>query len=898
MNIRLKQKKYFMQKFFIFFIILLSCFVLFSGNKDYKGIFKDFTFRNLGPFRAGAWIEDIAVPENPCEEHKYTFYIASRNGGVWKTVNNGTTFTPIFDNYGVNSIGAIEVAQSDPEILWIGTGDNSNARSSYYGNGVYKSTDGGKTFKNMGLVDSHHIAKIVIHPTNPNIVYIAAMGHLFSSNKQRGVFKTTDGGTTWNKSLYINEQVGVVDICMNFKNPEILYAATYDKKRTPWHYEAGGEHSRIYRTKNGGSDWEKLTSGLPEGKLGRIGIDIHRANPNILYAVIQNLNPKPDVEKKEIKFDEFTDHSYDNLIGGEVYRSEDKGDNWEKVSSADIDVSGKAAYSFNEITVDPLDPNKVYIIGVFMQYSMDGGKTWPKNWRDRELFLKNFGDVRTFWIDPQDPKHMMLGSDGGLYASWDRGKTTFHYYNIPMGEIYDVEVDNAQPYNIYAGLQDHETWKGPVNSWSGSVSLEDWVIVGMWDGMYTKVNPENNRWLYFTTQFGKHHRIDQLNGVRKSIRPKAPEDNPPYRFTWTTPLEISPHNGNIIYTGGQMLLRSLGKGETWEEISPDLTTNDPVKIAGKGHMMYCTITTISESPIKPGIIWVGTDDGKVHFTKNHGVHWTEVTENIKKAGGPSQVWVSRVFASHHDINTAYVTKSGYRKDDFTSYIFKTNDSGKTWVDISSNLPVAPVSVIYEDKTNPDLLFCGTDKGVYFTLNNGESWQCLSNNIPPAPVRDLLVHPRKKDLVVGTYGRGVWVTNISPLQELDNEILEKDFYLFEIVDRPVNNRSQRAYWGNYNMTGDAHIRTQNEKPGLKIFYYINKDYNKSLKLIISNLEGKKIKTLDIKNEKGIHKLVWNSTDRKPGKYKFNLTDGDKSIIRKGTLQPKLTWPIGNPQHYKN
>lgn len=886
--------------------VLVSSILLFfslysgiqAGQQPDKEFFKDLEYRNLGPFRAGAWTGDIAVPENPGPEHKYTIYVAARNGGVWKTVNNGTTFTPIFDDYGVNAIGSIEVAPSDPNILWVGTGEDSYARSSYAGNGIWKSTDAGGSFQRMGLSDSHHIGRIVIHPQNPDIVYAAVMGHLFSENTERGVFKTTDGGLNWKKILYFDPKIGVVDLAMNFSDPDTLYAATYDKVRLPWHYEAGGPGSRIHRTTDGGATWEALTKGLPSGNLGRIGVDIHRADPRILYAVIQNLNSKPGLKKEsETEFDAFTDRSYEDLIGGEVYRSDDRGDTWHKVSDPEIDVSGKAAYSFNEINVDPKDPEKIFVIGVSHQYSLDGGKTWPQR-RQKERFRSNFGDTRTFWIDPKDPEHMMLGSDGGFYISYDGGRSMFHFYHIPLGEIYDVEVDNAEPYNIYAGLQDHETWKGPSNGWSGSVGPEDWVITGMWDGMYTSINPDNNRWLYFTTQFGAHHRVDQLQGERFEIAPQAPEGQSPYRYTWQTPIVLSPHNGDIVYTGGQMLLRSWDKGQTWEEISPDLTNNDPVKIAGKGHIMFCTITTISESPLKPGVIWVGTDDGRVHLTQNHGRDWQEMTGKLVQLGAPKDTWVSKVVTSSHQTGTAYVVKSGYREDVFKPFIYRTRDFGASWEEIGSGLPDSPTSVLYEDSVNPDLLFVGTDQGVYFTLDGGQGWIPLKNNMPPVPVRDLLVHPREKDLVVGTYGRGLWVTNVGPLQEMTPAVLAKDFHLFDIVAKPIDNQSQRARWGNYHMTGDNHLRTQNERPGLQIFYYLKNTPESPLRLNIIDSDGKTVATLKTKAEAGLHKLTWNDRRIQPGTYRVVLSDGTTEVQKKGTLKSRLLWPIGNPDHFRN
>ena len=882
--------------FFKYCIAIFSLLIFISGimvgqGEEKENVFSSLKYRNLGPFRAGAWISDIAVPESDLLKYKKTFYVAARNGGVWKTVNNGTTYFPIFDKYGVNAIGAVEVAPSNPEHIWVGTGENSNSRSSYHGNGIYRSVNGGKSFMNMGLKNTQHIGRIIIHPDNSDIVYIASMGNLFSNNKQRGVFKTIDGGKNWKKILYINDKVGVVDLCIDVSSPETLFAASYDKKRTAWHYEAGGVKSRIYKSIDSGKTWKVLTKGLPKGKIGRIGIDIHLNNTKIIYAVIQNLNPKSETKNSKIKFDEFTDHSYDNLIGGEVYRSDDGGENWNKVSDPKSNVSGKAAYSFNEITVDPKDPSKVYITGVSMMYSLDSGKTWS-TWRNRKFFVNNFGDVRTFWINPEDPDHMMLGSDGGIYQSWDGGKTTLHSYQIPLGEVYIVEIDDQNPYNIYAGLQDHEVWMGPSNGWSGSVGLEDWVIVGMWDGMYSKIEPNNNKYLYFTTQFGKHHRVDMQKGQRFNITPKAEKGKPFYRYTWTTPLVLSPHNSNILYTGGQYLLRSLNRGKSWEKISPDLTRNDPVKIAGLGHIMFCSITTISESAKKPGIIWIGTDDGRVHVTKNHGADWKEFTSKIKKIGGPEDLWVSRVLASKHKTNTAYVIKTGYRNDIYKAFVFKTDDLGKSWKNISSNLPDSPVSVIYEDLENFDLLFAGTDKGVFFSYNRGKEWISLKNNMPPVPVKDLLIHPREKDLIIGTYGRGVWITNISPLQQFNKDIFNMDFHLFDINDKSINNRSDRSNWGNYNMTGDNHLRTANEKEGLHIFYYIGKIAKNSFELIVKDFRGKQLRIFPIKNKKGINKIIWRPEDRKSGTYFFTLRAGKKFITKEGTLKNEIYWPLLN------
>ncbi len=850
-------------------------------------------YRNLGAFRAGAWVGSITAPDNPGEKYKYTFYVGARTGGLWRTMNNGTTFTCLSDTFGTTAIGAVAVAPSDPDILWVGTGDDFNARSSYYGNGIWKSEDGGDTWQHMGLEDSHHIARIVIHPQDPNVVWVAVMGHLFSNNKERGIYKTTDGGKTWKKVLYADDETGFIDLALNPDETDILYAASYWKKRTPWTFEPGSDKSRIYKTTDGGKTWKKLSGGLPEGPLGRIGLALCRARPEIVYAVIQNLNPKPGYTGKEpVKFDEFTDHSFDHLIGGEVYRSENGGRDWRRINDPEkTDVSGKAAYSFNKIFVDPQDPDKVYIIGADMYYTLDGGESWPRRGKGKDLFRTNFGDNRSFWIDPHDPRHMLLGSDGGAYATFDGGRTMMHYANLPLGEVYKVETDDAIPYNIYIGLQDHEVWKGPSNGWSGSITQSDWVIVGMWDGMYCKVDHTDNRWLYFTTQFGKHHRMDQNTGERVDITPKAPKGEPFYRFTWTTPILISPHNPKVLYTGGQMLLRSDDRGDHWHAVSPDLTDNDPVKIAGTGHMMYCTITTISESPLEEGLIWVGTDDGHVWMTPDGGKNWREMTDKLVGLGAPSNRWVSCVTASSHHPGTVYVSKSGYRRDDFTPYLFCSRDFGKTWESLAPGLPEAPVSVITEDPVNENLLFAGTDKGVFVSLDAGKSWRPLRGNMPPAVVRDVKVQAREHDLVVGTYGRGAWVTDINALEQLTAEVAEKDFYLFDIEPKPQRNFSQQATWGNYHKTGDNHIRVPNEPNGLEICYYFGNDaVADSALLVVRNAGGKKIYEKKVPVKKGIHKIYWNTRRVAPGDYTVTLTRKGNKMSRQGTVLERWLWPV--------
>ncbi|HSR40560.1 MAG TPA: hypothetical protein VLL48_00270, partial [Longimicrobiales bacterium] len=456
-----------------------------TGDPFDEELLEPFTFRNLGAFRMQARASDVAVPASPARDHLYTFYVGFWNGGVWKTTNNGTTFEPVFDHQAKLAIGDIAIAESDPDVVWVGTGDAFTSRSSYAGDGVYKSTDAGGTWTNMGLGDSHHIARIRIHPRDPDVVYVAAMGHLYSENEQRGVFRTTDGGRSWERVLYIDEGVGVIDLVLNPENPDVLYAATYDKARLPWQYVNGGPESGIYRTTDGGDSWSRLGGGLPDGRIGRIGLDIYRSDPDIVYAVIENANPPEGWEPPA----DTEPGDRRPMIGGEVYRTEDAGESWVKMNPDSVDVSDKGPYYFSQIRVDPNDDQKIFVTGVAVANSTDGGRTWHDvDWPPRRLFAGIFGDTRTLWIDPEDSQHVIMGSDAGFHVSYDGGRTVDHIDHLPMGEVYFVGVDMADPYNIYAGLQDHDNWKGPSAGPTGEVSMLDWREVAGGDGMYTLVD--------------------------------------------------------------------------------------------------------------------------------------------------------------------------------------------------------------------------------------------------------------------------------------------------------------------------------------------------------------------------------------------------------------------------
>ena len=857
-------------------------------------------YRALGPYRVGAWVSDFAIPENG-RDRLYTWYVAMRSGGVWKTTNNGTTFAPVFDGNGVQAIGDVTVAPSDNNVVWVGTGDNANARSSHAGIGAFKSLDGGDSWTHMGLDDSHHIARIAIHPDDADVVYVAAIGHLFSKNEQRGLFRSRDGGDSWDKVLYIDDGVSVVDVAIDRSRPNTIFAATYEMERLPWHFEAGGPASAIYRSKDGGDTWERLGNGLPDGNIGRIGIDIHRANTDVVYTVFENLNLR-DATPEEAAADREEGKPVERRrYGGEVYRSDDGGDTWRKTHADKVSVGDKAPYSFNQIFVDPNDEQNVFVTSVYLANSTDGGKSWHDlDNDDMRLFANNFGDVRTFWIDPQDSQRMLFGSDGGVYISYDGGKSSDFLYNIPGGEFYAVGVDLEDPYNIYSGMQDHESWKGPINSWSGAVMLEDWVLVGLWDGMYNQVDQSDNRYLYTTAQFGGHLRVDQVNGTRSSIQPPSEGAEPKPRFPWTPAIQISPHDRDVVFVGSQRLLRSPDRGDSWEPISPDLTHATRTEDGGRcvdaggaqGWINYCTITTLDQSVVDEGVIWAGTDDGRVHVTENGGDSWREVTAPLATAGAPNDFWVSRVRASRYAAGSAYVTKNGMRFDRFSPQVYRTTDFGRSWQPIHTNLPQSPVNVIVEDARNSNLLFVGTDQGVWFSLDAGDKWHSLKLNMPVVPVKDLVVHPRENDLVAATYGRGIYVVDVSVIQQMTPEALRADAWLFQTESNVVS-RSQRQDWGSYHLRGDRHLATPNEPAGFNISYWLNAQAD-NVAIEISDSDGEIVGTLEGPTQNGLNQVHWDSATVdgvEAGTFSIAVTIENEQFEHAAVLRPPRAFAIG-------
>ncbi len=868
-------------------------------------------YRNIGPFRMQARIADIDVPASPRIAHLYTMYVAPWIGGVFKTTNNGTTWESLFDRQSTLSIGDVTLAPSNPDIVWVGTGDAFTSRSSYAGDGVYKSTDAGKSWTNMGLKDSQHIARIVIDPTNPDVVYVAAMGHLYSRNAERGVFRTTDGGRTWRKVLYIDDNTGVIDLVMNPRNPKVLYAATYDKTRLPWRMINGGPKTGIYKTSDGGDHWTRLAGGLPSGQIGRIGLDIYRGNPQVLYAIVENenLRPKDATTSTASTASAARPQRSSPTVGDEIYRTENGGTSWTKMNPDSVNVGPKGPYYFNQIRVDPNNDSTIFITGYPGGLSRDGGRTWDID----NSFPRFFGDFRTFWFDPEDSDRMILGSDGGIAISYDGGRTSDALSNLPLGSVYTVSADMQDPYNVYAGLQDHENWTGPSNSASGRITEQDWFAVGDGDGIVALPDTTNNRWLYTTREYGAPERVDMKLGYRKSIAPRPDSGQAPYRFIWETPLQISPHNSSTIYLGSQFLLRSTDRGDSWTKISPDLSTHPADKIMPEseggvpGGIPWFAISTISESPVTAGVIWVGTSDGKVQLTQDGGRSWTDMTARLSSVGAREDAYVSRVFASSHVAGRAYVSKSGYKLDDFHPYLYRTDDFGRTWKSITGNLPDQPINVVFEDSRNPDLLFVGNDGGAFVSVDGGTHWVNMNNNMPPVPVHDLVVQPRARDLILGTYGRGIFITNIEPLEEMTPSVLAEDVHMFAIA--PATQRVTRSFGANDYLFGQRSIQTQNEPSAMVIRYYLKHAGNAAATVSITDSAGHEVARLKGSNAAGINTVLWNMRVANPpgaprsrtqngldglaplGNYTVTLELGDVKLTKQGRVAATQGWRIG-------
>lgn len=784
---------------------------------------------SIGPSIFSCRITDLDVnPADPTE-----MYVAYASGGLWHSQSNGTHFDPIFDHEASMTIGDIAVNWAE-QIIWVGTGEANSSRSSYAGTGIYKSTDQGKTWTWCGLPESHHIARIVLHPTNPNTLWVAVLGHLYTPNEERGIFKTTDGGKTWAKTLYINPTSGGIDLAIDPNDPNTLMAATWERSRSAWNFDGAGEGSGIWKSSDGGNTWAKSntdSSGFPVGaKVGRIGLDSGKKDgKTVWYACVDNQNSKPKKEKKEVEdvltkdqlrtiskedflalsdeklavflkqnrfpekytakkvkdiirknslkpiaLVEYLEDANNNLfetdfIGAELYRSEDGGATWIRTHSEAIEqMHFTYGYYFSNVRCHPEDADQVYMIGFYIIRSENGGKTW-KNINGDNVHV----DHHALWLNPARPGHLVNGNDGGLNLSWDNGASWAKCNNPPVGQLYAVATDAAEPYNVYGGAQDNGVWVGP----SDYTASFDWHQSGQYpykslmggDGMQIQVDTRDNNTVYTGYQFGNYFRINKLTGDSKFISPKHDLGERPLRFNWQTPIWLSRHQQDVLYLGANRVYRSFNQGDDWEAISGDLT------LGGKaGNVPYGTLTSICESPLKFGLLYAGSDDGLVHVTRDGGENWTKISDSL-----PAQLWVSRVSASAHERSRVYLALNGYRWDDFTPYLYVSEDYGQHWQALGTDLPMEPINVVKEDPNNPNILYVGTDHQVYVSFNRGKSFQTLSADFPDVPVHDLDIQTKAKDLVIGTHGRSIYKADIGHISAMDADVLAADVHLFEL-----------------------------------------------------------------------------------------------------------------------
>ncbi|HAK57265.1 MAG TPA: hypothetical protein DCP38_17570 [Acidobacteria bacterium] len=805
-----------------------------AGAQSVEDFIDQLEWRNIGPANMSGRIDDFAVVESD----PAIVFAATASAGVWRTTNNGVTWEPVFDDQPVSSIGDIAVAPSDPSIVWVGSGEPNNRQSSSWGNGVYKSTDGGDTWTHVGLEDSLHIGRVVVHPSDPDIVYVAVVGHLWGPNDERGLYKTADGGKTWTRVLFIDEDTGIIDVAMDPASPGTLYAAAYQRRRTAFGFNGGGPGSGIHKTTDGGETWVKLTNGLPDGITGRIGLDIYRSDPRIVYAIVQNAD-------------------------GGVFRSEDRGTSWTRMS----DTNPRPMY-YSQIRIDPSNDQRIWSAGARMFYSQDGGKTFVDDW-----IQTIHGDYHALWINPVDSDHMIAGSDGGVHYSYDRGRTWDFVDTMALGQFYEIGYDMETPYNVYGGLQDNGSWGGPVRTlYQRGITNEDWFRVGGGDGFYTQVDPNNPTTIYVESQNGNVSRLDLETTERKPIRPEPEDESERYRFDWNSPILISPHDSQTIYYGGNRLFKSIDRGDTWTR-TDDLTKNqdrDEMPIMGvdvtddtpsrhDGISTFGQILSISESPRREGVLYVGTDDGNVQVSQDGGANWQEVAGLIPDL--PEGTYVSRVQASHHADGRVYATMDGHRSDDYSVYVYVSDDYGDSWRSLAPNLPDGhTMNVIREHPRNENLLVLGGEFGAYITINRGDEWHQIKGPVPTVPVDDLAIHPRENDLLLGTHGRSIWVLDdMTPLEELSDAVLRADLHLFDVRDA-VGYRIF-SHKGN---TGHKMFIAPNPPEGALIHYYLRDevDGEDAVEIAIQDGAGETIRTLDGSGSVGLNRVNWDLRHEPP------------------------------------
>lgn len=808
-------------------------------------------WRSIGPANMGGRVADICMAPGNSKE----FFVAFGVSGLWKTTNRGTTFSPVFDQYITNSTGSVivadapanwpgwkdEKANGKPEelaqkgkgkIVWLGSGEGNGRNSSSWGHGVYRSTDGGSSFKHVGLEDSHDIPRLAVDPRNPDVCYVAAMGHLWGPNKTRGVFKTEDGGKNWKPSLQINENTGAIDVILDAKNPDTVYAAMYMRRRTPYSFISGGKEGGIYKSTDAGRSWHKLTNGLP-AQSGRIGLDIYRKNPNIVYAIIESDIGGP------------TNLDDDRSRAGGIFRSDDGGNTWTR-------LHGRVprAFYFAKVRVDPDDDQRVYLIGYGVDVSDDGGHNF------RRTTYKTHGDVHAFVIDPQDHDHLLMGDDGGIFQSFDRGETWDYLNTIAVGQFYNVAVDMSDPYRVFGGLQDNGSWMGPSSTmheyWGTNSGIwnADWHMITDSDGFHCAFDPEDPNILYSEGQGADLDRTNIATGQVHHLTPSQKEGLPGFRFNWNSPFLYSSHEPRTLYLGGNYVFKLTNRGDNWEIISPDLTKHEIEKdiTVGSNAETYGTVVALAESPIQQGLLWAGSDDGLIHVTTDDGAHWTNVTPAI--VGGH---YIAKIKASSHDKNVAYAAIDMHRADNMDPLLIMTRDMGRTWQNITSNLPKGwSTKSVWEDLENPNVLYCGTQNGMYFSYDQGKHWIKINGeSLPTVPIEDIVQHPREMDLVLATHGRSIWIMDdASPYSQTTQTVLDSPLHLFDI--RPAKER-QRVFGGGF--LGNRDFKAANAPLGARINYWVRDYTGDDVSIQITDAKDHKIRSLSGPGKPGYNRVIW-------------------------------------------
>jgi len=823
-------------------------------------------FRSIGPAWCSGRIADLAVnPKNPKE-----YYVAVASGNVWKTTNSGTTWDPIFDKYGAYSIGVVELDPNNPNVVWVGTGENNHQRALGYGDGVYKSIDGGKSFKNMGLKESRQIGGIVIDPRNSNILFVACEGSAWGPGADRGLYKSTDGGTTWEKVLFVSENTGINNVVIDPSNPDIMYATSEQRRRHIFTKIGGGPESAVYKSTDGGKNWRKIMDGLPKVDIGGMGIDVSPVNPNIVYLIVEA-----------------------QLGKSGFFRSTDKGESWNKMS----DYSASGQY-YNEIVCDPLDADKVYSTETVSKMTVDGGKTWNSLGNN-----KRHVDDHAIWVDPKDTEHFMIGGDGGLYESFDGGKNYDYKENLPVTQFYRVNVDNAYPfYNVYGGTQDNNSMGGPSQTTSNDgVTNDEWFVTVGGDGFWIDTDPADPNIIYTESQYGGMARFDRKSGEDISIKPRERKGELAYKWNWNAPLFVSKHAPQRLYTAANKVFRSDDRGNTWQVISDDLTTKtdrNSFPVMGKywpseavakdiSISQWGTIVSLEESPVKADLIYAGTDDGVISVSEDAGKNWIQ-TKTF--AGIPEYTYVSNLKADRFDANVVYAAFDNLQRDDFKPYLMKSSDKGKTWVSIAGNLPVnGTVHCIEQDYLEPNLLFAGTEFGVFFTIDGGKNWAQMKSGIPTIAVFDIALQNRESDLVLATFGRGFYILeNYSPLRELSHELAAREAHIFK-----VKNANMFIQTSSKNNQGSTYFLSKNPEFGATFTYYL-KDVPKTKKELRQEAEKKLFK-----ESKPIPQPSWRDlqleADEEPAHLIFTITDEAGNVVRRLTKSPskgisRINWDL--------